>query len=70
MWGCLAKVQIPFPKRTKLGPKTIDYVFIGFARNSAAYRFLIINSDISDINVNTIIESIDAELFEGSFPYK
>ena len=26
IWGCLAKVLIPLPKRTKLGPKTIDCV--------------------------------------------
>ncbi|CAL2246291.1 unnamed protein product [Prunus armeniaca] len=28
VWGCLAKVQVPLPKRVKLGPKTIDCVFI------------------------------------------
>ena len=70
VWGCLAKVQVPLSKRTKLGPKTIDCVFIGFANNSAAYRFLVIKSEILDIQVNTIIESIDAEFFEGIFPYK
>ena len=55
VWGCLAKVLIPLPKRTKLGPKTVDCVFIGFAINSAAYRFLIIKSEVSDMHVNTII---------------
>ena len=44
IWGCLAKVLIPLPKRTKLGPKTIDCVFIGFANASAAYRFLVYKS--------------------------
>ena len=34
VWGCLAKVQAPLPKRTKLRPKTIDCVFIGYASNS------------------------------------
>ncbi|GJZ23366.1 pol polyprotein [Tanacetum coccineum] len=38
LWGCLAKVQIPLPKRTKLGPKTVDCVYLGPAKNSAAYR--------------------------------
>ncbi|CAL2270868.1 unnamed protein product [Prunus armeniaca] len=28
VWGCLAKVQVPLPKRLKLGPKTIGCVFI------------------------------------------
>ena len=70
VWGCLAKVLIPLPKRTKLGPKTIDCVFIGFANASAAYRFLVYKSDVSDIHVNTIIESVDVEFFENIFPYK
>ena len=68
--GCLAKVLIPLPKRTKLGPKTIDCVFIGFANASAAYRFLVYKSEVHDIHVNTILESIDAEFFEDVFPYK
>ena len=68
--GCLAKVLIPLPKRTKIGPKTIDCVFIGFANNSATYIFLVIKSEVSNIHVNTIIESNDAEFFEGIFPYK
>ncbi|CAL8091268.1 unnamed protein product [Prunus armeniaca] len=70
VWGCLAKVQVPLPKRTKLGPKTIDCVFIGFASNSAAYRFLVFHSDVSDIHVNTILESVDVIFFEDIFPYK
>ena len=39
VWGCLAKVQVPKPKRVKIGPKTVDCIFIGYARNSSAYRF-------------------------------
>ena len=70
IWGCLAKVLIPLPKRTKLGPKTIDCVFIGFTNASAAYRFLVYKSEVHDIHVNTILESIDAEFFEDVFPYK
>ena len=30
-WGCLAKVNIPIPKKRKLGPKTVDCIFIGYA---------------------------------------
>ena len=70
IWGCLAKVLIPLPKRTKLGPKTIDCVFIGFANASAAYRFLVYKSEVHEIHVNTILESIDAAFFEDVFPYK
>ncbi|XP_070665248.1 uncharacterized protein [Malus domestica] len=40
------------------------------ANNSAAYRFLVVKSSISDIHVNTILESADAEFFEDIFPYK
>ncbi|KAM1493880.1 hypothetical protein ACFX10_025604 [Malus domestica] len=70
VWGCLAKVRVPLPKRTKLGPKTVDCAFIGYANNSAAFRFLVVKSEIVDIHVNTILESIDVEFFEKIFPYK
>ena len=36
VWGCLAKVPIPVPKRTRIGPKTVDCVFIGYAQDSSA----------------------------------
>ena len=26
-WGCLAKVNVPIPKKRKLGPKTVDVSF-------------------------------------------
>ena len=34
VWGCLANVEVSLPKRVKIGPKTIDCVFIGYAVNS------------------------------------
>lgn len=37
VWGCLAKVMVPKPKAVKIGPNTVDYVFIGYATNSSAY---------------------------------
>ena len=37
MWGCLAKVAIPKPKKVKIGLKTVDCIFIGYAQNSSAY---------------------------------
>ena len=65
MWECLAKVLAPLPKKTKL----IDFVFIGCALDSSAYRFLIHKSEIHDIHVNMIIKSRDV-FFEDVFLYK
>ena len=70
VWGCLAKVAIPAPKRIKIGPRTVDCIFIGYAHNSVAYRFLVYNSEISDIHKNTIMESRNASFFEDVFPCK
>ena len=41
VWECLAKVMVLIPKRIKIGPKTIDCIFIGYAINSSAYCFLV-----------------------------
>ena len=54
----------------KIGPKTIDCIFIDYAINSSAYRFLVYKYDIPDIHVNTIIESRNASFFENVFPSK
>ena len=70
VWGCLAKVAVPTPKKVKIEPKTVDCVFIGYAHNSSAYRFLIHKSEIPDMHPNTIIESRNASFFEHVFPYK
>ena len=66
-WGCLAKVNVPINKKRKLGPKTVDCIFFGYATHSVGYRFLIINSGVSDMHVGTIIESRDATFFESEF---
>ena len=70
VWGCLAKVMVPIPKRIKIGPKTIDCIFIGYVINSSAYRFLVHKYDIPNIHVNTIIESRNASFFVNIFPSK
>ncbi|KAB2634313.1 DNA polymerase zeta catalytic subunit-like [Pyrus ussuriensis x Pyrus communis] len=70
VWGCLAKFQVPLSKRQKLGPKTVDCIFIGHANNSSTYRFLVHKSEIANIHINTILESTEAEFFEEIFPYK
>lgn len=61
---------MPQQKKRKLGPKTVDCVFLGYARNSAAYRFLVLRSETSEIAVNTVIESRDATFFESIFPMR
>jgi len=43
-------------------------MFLGYAKHSAAYRFLVLNSDI--IERNTIVETKNVELFEHIFPLK
>ncbi|RAN85569.1 hypothetical protein B5P41_34280, partial [Bacillus sp. SRB_28] len=63
-------VQIPIPKRVKIGPKTVDCVFIVYATNSKACRFLVHKSEHPDIYDNTVMESDNAEFFEHIYPYK
>ncbi|KAA0036921.1 ty1-copia retrotransposon protein [Cucumis melo var. makuwa] len=63
VWGSLAKVPLPALKKTTVGPKTFDCIFIGYAQNSAAYRFMCLND-------KTINESRDAEFFKHVFPLK
>ena len=48
----------------------MDCVFIGYTVNSCAYRFLVDNSELSDIHVKIIIESRDDVFFEDVFPHK
>ena len=54
----------------KLGPKTIDCIFIGYAHNSTAYQFLFHESNIPDIHKNTIMDSRNTSFFEDVFPCK
>jgi hypothetical protein len=69
-WGCLAKVNIPIPKKRKLGPKTVDCIFLGYAQRSIGYRFLVVKFEVPDRHVHTIMESRDATFFENMFPMK
>ena len=63
-------MNVPIIKKRKLGPKTVDCVFLCYAIHSMGYRFLIINSRVPDVNVGTIMESRDAIFFENEFPMK
>ena len=47
--GCLAFYRVVDPKRTKLGPRAMKSVFVGYAENSKAYRLL-------DLSSNTVVE--------------
>ncbi|KAK1631860.1 hypothetical protein QYE76_006175 [Lolium multiflorum] len=66
-WGCLA---LPITKKRKLGPKTVDCVFLGYAAHSIAYRFLVVKYGVDDMNVGTIFESRGATFFEDIFPMR
>ena len=63
VWGCLAYVRIPDPKRSKLASRAYECVFIGYPINSKAYIFY-------DLKNHVIIESNDVDFFEDKFPFK
>ena len=69
-WGCLAKVNVSIVKKRKLGPKTVDCVFLGYALHSVGYRFLVVSSGVPDMRVGAVIESRDATFFENEFPMR
>jgi hypothetical protein len=69
-WGCMAKVNVPINKKRKLGPRTVDCVFLGYASCSIVYRFLVVKSEVPDVYVDTIMESRDATFFGHIFPMK
>ena len=62
VWGCIAFYRVPDHKRTKLGPRALKSVFVGYAENSKAYRLL-------DLDSNVIVESRDVEFLEDKFLY-
>ncbi|GJU06329.1 retrovirus-related pol polyprotein from transposon TNT 1-94 [Tanacetum coccineum] len=68
VWGCLTKVVVPTPKAQKIGPKYMDFIFIGYAKNSSAYRFIVHDSKNQDIQKNAVMESRNASFFENIFP--
>ena len=48
----------------------MDCVFIRYATNSKACRFLVHKSEHPDIHDNTVTESDNDEFFEHIYPYK
>jgi hypothetical protein len=69
-WGCLAKVNMPINKKRKLGPKTVDCIFLLYSFHNTGYRFLIIKSYVPDMYLDTIMELRDTTFFENEFPMK
>jgi hypothetical protein len=55
-------------KKHKLRPKTVDCISLGYAHHSTAYWFLVIKSEVSNIYVDTFLESHDVVFFENIFP--
>lgn len=66
VWGCRAVVRLTEPKRKTLGERGIDCIFIGYAENSYAYRFYVLESN-EYVSVNSVIESRDAIFDEERF---
>jgi hypothetical protein len=69
-WGCLAKLNVPINKKHKLGPKTMDCIFLRYANHSIVYWFLVIKSEVPDVYVDTFLEARDITFFENIFPMK
>ena len=60
MWGYLAFYRVHEPKSSKLGPRGIKNVFVGYVENSKACRLLNLDS-------NVIMESRDVGFIENEF---
>ncbi|GJR06699.1 retrovirus-related pol polyprotein from transposon TNT 1-94 [Tanacetum coccineum] len=59
VWGCLAKVAVPTIKAQKIGPKYVDCIFIGYAKKSTAYHFIMHESENPDIQGFTQLECLN-----------
>lgn len=60
VWGCLALISVPINKKRKLGPKTADRNFLGYAHH---VKFLVIKLEIPQVLVDTLMESRDVTFF-------
>jgi hypothetical protein len=69
-WDYLVKVNVPIYKKCKLDTKIVDCVFLGYAHNRIAYKFLVIKSEVRDVHVDIFLESPDVTFFESIFPIK
>ncbi|GJX21866.1 retrovirus-related pol polyprotein from transposon TNT 1-94 [Tanacetum coccineum] len=62
------KVAVPTPNAQKIRLKSVDCIFIGYSKNSSAYRFIVHDSKNPDIQNNAVTESRNASFFENIFP--
>jgi hypothetical protein len=65
--GLFGKSECANKQEAKAWTKTVDCVFLGYAIHSVGYRFLIINSSVPEMAVDTIMESRDATFFKMNF---
>ena len=63
VWSCFAYARLTEPKIPKLGIRATTYAFLGYAINSAAYRFF-------DLENKIIFESSNAIFHEEKLPFK
>ena len=56
--GCRAVVKLTEPRRTTLGERGFDCIFIGYTQHSKTYRFYVMDPNES-VAVNTVIELCD-----------
>jgi hypothetical protein len=68
--GLFSQSKCTCMQEAKIGIKTVDCVFLGYAHNSAPYRFMVVKSKFLDVHVNTLTESHDVTFFEEIFPMK
>ncbi|KAL0444462.1 UNVERIFIED_CONTAM: hypothetical protein Slati_2168900 [Sesamum latifolium] len=68
--GVPSKSAGPRTQKNKLGPKTVDVVFLGYVETSYALTFLVIKSEIPSIEINTIVEFHNAIFLEDVFHMK
>jgi len=61
VWGCLAKVMLLDHKKRKISSKTSDCMFLGYAKHSVAYMFLVLKSDVIEHNI--IVQTKNVEFF-------
>ena len=66
--GVPSQSNVTWSKKRKIGSKTYDCLFIGYAEHSDAYRFLVLKSDI--IECDAIMVTKNAKFFEDVFPLR
>jgi hypothetical protein len=48
------KVNVLVNKKRKIGPKSVDCVFLGYSSHSTTFRFIAVKYGVDDMNVGTI----------------